>query len=213
MTPLSQSAAEGFPTSTGVRRRLGFGENRGAGPARRRAPEGTWASYAAAIVAFAFAFAGVSFYWAAGGMAGVSTVGGSIERMAIARAPGFVTVLWVTAALKLVGGVLALALTRPWARKLSRRWLLRAAWGAAILLTLYGAVQTASVALVRVGVSPDPPVDSTVLWWRLLLWEPWFLLWGVLLGLAARNAGRTLAPASADGHHGTAGTADTPAGR
>lgn len=211
MTPVRQPAAEGFPTSRGVRRRLGFGETGLEGPARRRAPEGSWASYAAAIVAFAFA--GVSFYWAAGGMAGVTTLGGSIERMATARAPGFVTVVWVTAVLKLAGGVLALALARPWTRELPRRWLLRAAWGAAILLTLYGAVQTASVALLRVGVfKPDPPVDSTVLWWRLLLWEPWFLLWGILLGLAARNAGRNPAPPSANDDPGTSGMAYTPAG-
>lgn len=39
-------------------------------------------------------------------------------------------------------------------------------------------------------IAPDEPVASSVLWWQLLLWEPWFLLWGVVLGLAARNAGR-----------------------
>lgn len=136
-------------------------------------------------------FAGVTFYWAAGGMAGVHTLGGPIEKLAIARDAPFVTILWVTAILKVAGGVLAVALIRPWLRKVPRRWLVRAAWGAAVPLTLYGAIQTASVALVRFNIIiPSKPVASNVLWWRLLVWEPWFLLWGVLLGVAAWHVGR-----------------------
>ncbi|WP_367186615.1 DUF3995 domain-containing protein [Sporichthya sp.] len=139
----------------------------------------------------AFVFAGVSFYWAAGGMAGVHTLGGPIEKMATARDATFVTILWAMAIGKVAGGVLAMALIRRWVRRIPGRWLLRAAWGAAAPLALYGGLQTASVALVRFDIiTPDEPVASSVLWWRLLLWEPWFLLWGVLLGLAARNAGR-----------------------
>jgi len=86
----------------------------------------------------AFVFAGVSFYWAAGGMAGVHTLGGPIEKMATARDATFVTILWATAILKVAGGVLALALIRRGVRKIPRRWLLRAAWAAAALLALYG---------------------------------------------------------------------------
>lgn len=37
-------------------------------------------------------------------------------------------------------------------------------------------------------VTPSEAPESSVLVWRLLLWEPWFLLCGVLLGLAARQA-------------------------
>ena len=142
----------------------------------------------------AFVFAAVSFYWGAGGLVGVSTLGGRIEELALARDPAIIAMVWVTGVLKVLGGLLALALVQPWGRRLPRRWLLRAAWGGAGLLTVYGLLQLTSVALVAFGViTPTQPVESTVLRWRLLLWEPWLLLWGVLLGLAAWAGGKRAA--------------------
>lgn len=144
----------------------------------------TWPAYACAVVALAFA--AISFYWGAGGRAGLSTLGGAIERMALARDPLIVTLVWVTGVLKLAGGLLALALVRPWGHKLPRRWLLAAAWVGAVLLTSYGVLQVTSLGLVALGVlTPSRPIEPTALWWRLLLWEPWFLVWGLLLGLTA----------------------------
>lgn len=132
----------------------------------------------------AFAFAAVSFYWGLGGTAGVSTLGGQIEELALARDPSIIALVWVTGVGKVVGGLLALALVRPWGHALPRQWLLHGAWAGAVLLTVYGLVQVVSVALVALGVlTPTQPVEPSVLWWRLLLWEPWFLVWGVLLGL------------------------------
>jgi len=161
--------------------------NRAGGATHRRALAWSWPGYAAAAVAFSFA--AVTFYWSAGGMAGVSTLGGRFEEWAVARDPMIVTLLWFTGVLKVAGGMLALALVQPWGRRLPRRWLLLAAWSGAVLLTVYGVLQVTSVALVAFGVvTPCPPPDATVLWWRLLLWEPWFLLWGVLLGRTAWSA-------------------------
>lgn len=144
----------------------------------------------------AFTFAAVSFYWAVGDRAGLSTLGGRIEEMALGRDPLIVTMVWVTGVLKVAGGLLALALVQPWGLRLPRHLLLLAAWGGAVLLTAYGVLQLTSVGLVMLGVlTPSQPIDATVLWWRLLLWEPWFLLWGVLLGLAAWSAGSRTGPA------------------
>lgn len=151
---------------------------------RQSGAASSWPGYAAAAVAFAFA--AVSFYWGLGGTAGVSTLGGQIEALALARDPLIIALVWVTGIGKVVGGLFALALVRPWGRALPRRWLLRGAWAGAVLLTVYGLVQVVSVALVAMGVlTPTQPVEPSVLWWRLLLWEPWFLVWGVLLGLTA----------------------------
>jgi hypothetical protein len=158
--------------------------DRAPGSTRRRSLAWSWAGYAAAGVAFAFA--AVSFYWGAGGMAGVSTLGGRFEQLARARDPMIVTMVWVTGFLKVAGGLLALALVQPWGRRLPLRWLRLTAWSGAVLLTVYGVLQVISVALVAFGaVTPSQPVNSTVMWWRLLLWEPWFLIWGVLLGFTA----------------------------
>ena len=47
--------------------------------------------------------------------------------------------------------------------------------------------------------NPHQPLSPSELRWRMLLWEPWFLVWGLLLGLAAgqyrRRTGRYPAPA------------------
>ena len=46
---------------------------------------GRWGAYAACVLALAYA--AVSFYWAAGATAGLSTIGGELEEMARARDP------------------------------------------------------------------------------------------------------------------------------
>ncbi len=150
---------------------------------------GVWAAYAAA--ACAFLFAAVSFYWAVGGTAGLDTLGGRIEELARARDPGMIALGWITGALKVFGGLLALALVRPWGRWFPRWMLLISAWGASAILALYGGVLVVSATLVVIGVvRPTVPVDWTALRWHLALWDSWFLVWGILLGLAARHYAR-----------------------
>lgn len=92
------------------------------------------------------------------------------------------------AIVKVLVGVMALALVQPWGLRLPRRPLLVAAWAAAIGLSAYGALQTGAVALLASGViEPAEPVEARVLRWRLFLWEPWFLLIGLLLAGAAMH--------------------------
>lgn len=40
-------------------------------------------------------------------------------------------------------------------------------------------------ALALLGVFGPPPADPTALRWHVLVWDTWFLLWGLLLGAAA----------------------------
>jgi len=87
---------------------------RAAGPAAARAAN--WTVYAAA--AWVLVFAAMSFYWAAGGSLGSSTMSDTILEPARAREPQFVALLWITGALKAIAGLLALALVRPWGRVL-----------------------------------------------------------------------------------------------
>jgi hypothetical protein len=55
-----------------------------------------------------------------------------------------------------------------------------------VALTLYGGLLVAVGALVLAGViRPAGPVDRTALRWHVLLWDLWFLVWGLLLGVAA----------------------------
>jgi hypothetical protein len=141
-----------------------------------------WAGYAAC--AWALAFSGISFYWAAGGTSGGETIGPAITKLA--HDPAFTAILWSTGALKLVGGVLALALVQPWGRRLPRRLLLAAAWGGGILMILYGGGSWSQETLMVIGVIPIPSgLGHTAALWHVLLWDPWWLLGGILFVLAA----------------------------
>jgi hypothetical protein len=157
---------------------------------------GTIAAYAAGIVAFAYAL--VSLYWALGGHALISTVGGFAAQAA--RRGGAATVLLAltAAAAKLLGGVLALALVRPWGRAVPRVWLLVASAGASVLLVVYGGLNVLAGALVLSSViHPSAGADRTALRWHVGVWDMWFLVWGILLAIATvsywrRTSGRAL---------------------
>src|SRR6266576_1230229 len=144
---------------------------------------GTVTAYAAAIVAFAYAL--MSLYWALGGHGLVSTIGGYAEQFA--RRGGILPVVIALAATlaKEAGGLLALAMVRPWGRAVPRRWLLAGSAVASALLVLYGGLNVLLGALVLSGVThPTGSVDLTALRWHVGVWDLWFLVWGILLALA-----------------------------
>ena len=144
---------------------------------------GTVTAYAATIVALAYAL--MSLYWALGGHGLVSTIGVYVEQLA--RQGGALPVLVALAAAlaKVVGGLLALALVRPWGQAVPRRWLLTGSAGASVLLVVYGGMNVLLGALVLSGViHPAGSVDWTALRWHVGVWDLWFLVWGILLALA-----------------------------
>jgi hypothetical protein len=146
-----------------------------------------YVGYAACL--WALLFAALSFYWAAGGTAGGVTIGPSLERLGRTRDPEFVVILWATGALKVGVGALALALTQPWGRRFPRWALLTAAWSAVAILALYeGAASLVQHALMVSGVIATPAgLGATAARWHLYLWDPWWLLGGVLILVAARE--------------------------
>jgi len=154
---------------------------------------------AAFVLGLLYALASV--YWAAGGTVGLATVGGELERLLRSRATGMVAVVWLTAALKLAGALLGLALARDRRGPLPRWAVPALSWTAAAVLTLYGGVLVAGQVLVQLGaVAPAPDMDWRAFHWHLYLWDPWFLAWGLLLGAAvgararARRRNRDAAP-------------------
>jgi hypothetical protein len=160
--------------------------------AARRRTVGTAAAYAAA--ALAFGYAAVSLYWALGGHAMVSTVGGYVQRFA--REGGALPVLIALAAAvaKVIGGVLALALVRPWGRAVPRGWLLLLGAAASALLVVYGGLNVLAGGLVLAGaIHPAGGVDRMALRWHVGLWDLWFLVWGILLALATAGYRRRTA--------------------
>lgn len=122
-----------------------------------------------------------SAYWALGGTAGLDSVGGPIEEMVRARAPLTLAFIWVVVAVKLAAAVLGIATVRVrsgwW-----RRPLLAMTWAAALVLTLYGGVLVvAGVLVVTRVIAASPDADWAGLYGHLYLWDPRFLLWGLLL--------------------------------
>jgi Protein of unknown function (DUF3995) len=157
---------------------------------------GTWAAYAACWVALAYAL--VSFYWAVGGTLGVGTLGGRLEELAREGDPVILWLAGVAGVLKVAGAVVALALVRPWGRGVPGRLLLVVAWVGAVVLVLYGGVNVVAGALVLGGVIEGTgAVDRGALWWHVLVWDLWFLVWGMLLGVAAWGFGRRVVRSAA----------------
>ena len=156
---------------------------------------GVIAAYAAAIVAFGYAL--VSLYWAAGGRALLSTVGGYAEHLADQGGAVPVIVALAVVLAKVAGGLLALALVRPWGQAVPRRWLLAGSAAVSLLLVAYGGINVLAGSLVLSGViHPAGSVDRTALRWHVGLWDLWFLVWGILLALAVVRFWRR-APAQA----------------
>lgn len=171
----------------------------GIGPApfvTRRAPRNAkWTGYAAC--AWALVFAALSFYWAAGGTAGVHTLSKAIREPALRRDSGFVAILWATAVLKVLAGLLALAFVRPWGATVPRRLLLVAGWGVAAFLTLYGGLGMTGALLTDLGVTESAATGSAR--WYLFLWDPIWVVGGLLFLATVWGKPRLAAPAHQPG--------------
>jgi Protein of unknown function (DUF3995) len=134
------------------------------------------------------AYAAVSVYWAAGGTWLLNTVGGTLGQPGRAGDLGVIVAVWAAAGLKFIGAIVPLAAAgvTPWqAAAVRRRPLRMLAWAEAAILTVYGLVLTGAGLLVQSGViTPAADADHRALAWHAYLWDPWFLLWGVLVAAA-----------------------------
>ncbi|WP_198048343.1 DUF3995 domain-containing protein [Saccharomonospora iraqiensis] len=148
---------------------------------RRERRQPVWAACASAVWGGLFAM--ISLYWALGGLVGIETIGGELERMARAGEVG--PLVWGATIIKVVGVVYSLALVQRWGRTLPRALMLAGGWAATVLLLGYGGVTVGIEILVATGVLAAPAeIDWYAFYWHLALWDPWFVLWGILLGLA-----------------------------
>jgi hypothetical protein len=141
-------------------------------------------------------YAAVSAYWAAGGTALLDSVGGVFQRAGREGSAGLIAVVWVTVLLKLVAATLGIVVVRGQERITPRRGrqLRKLSWGVATLFVLYGGVLSVTGWLVQLGiVSAGASADHEALRWHAYVWDPWFLVWGLLLGVAlARSPARRL---------------------
>ena len=134
--------------------------------------------------------AALSAYWAAGGTGLLDTVGGSIERWGRDGGAGVTLALTATVAIKLLAAWLPIRAVRgPYARAVRRL-----AWLQAAILTIYGGVLTGTGVTIQAGlVNPGAHADWRALDWHAYLWDPWFLIVGLLV-LAALRLTRVSSP-------------------
>ncbi|MBA3653622.1 MAG: DUF3995 domain-containing protein [Actinobacteria bacterium] len=158
--------------------------------ARRRLDAGFLANAACLV---GLGFAAVSAYWLLGGGRLVETLGGDLEKQARVRAAPAVVAMSIVVALKVLAAVLPAVVIRS---RSSSAWMRRLhvlAWIDAAILTVYGLVYTTVGLLVQADVLHSPAGSNEhALAWHTYLWDPWFLVWGLLL-LAAllRRRGET----------------------
>ena len=137
---------------------------------RRRAH---WVALAAC--SWAVIFAGLSFFWAAGGKTGLQpleqSAGGSAALWAVTNI--------VAGLLKLGLGIGALAVVGDWLPRALRRPLRLLVWMAGVGMLAYGVLGLGSDILHVTGVIDDP---ATRRWFfiYLVLWDPWWTLGGAL---------------------------------
>jgi hypothetical protein len=141
-----------------------------------------WSAHGAAVLAALSA--AMSAYWLAGGTALLSTVGGVVEEQGRQGGAVVAAGLALVVVGKLAVAVLALALAHSPAGRRLQRLVGLAGLLAGGVLTLYGGALVAVGALALTGVLGEP-ADPTALRWHVFFWDPWFLLWGVLLLVAA----------------------------
>lgn len=91
----------------------------------------------------------------------------------------------MTGALKVAGGLLALALLPPWRGRRPLAWTLGV--GGA-LMALYGLALLVQHGLMAAGVLSRGDLEAGEVLWHLFLWDPVWLVGGVLFVLAARQA-------------------------
>lgn len=148
---------------------------------------GRWPVYAA--IGWTVLFAGMSFYWAMGGMLGTRSLGGAIYEKALHPDPSFRLVVWATGFVKLAGvlplaGLLAAGIGPALRKGLSLLCVI-----AGVLMALYGSANVVTIALAAFGVL-DFDLETYAIVWRLAFWEPFWVLGGILYVVAGRRGKR-----------------------
>ena len=145
-------------------------------------------------------YVAVSVYWALGGTWLLGTVGSALVHRGGSASAVLLIGVWAAVLLKLIGTVLPLASRQPTRRSWHRVLrLLTVAEGA--ILTLYGLVLTAVGMGTQIGiVHTSSSADHRALAWHAYLWDPWFLVWGLLVVLTLWQSRhhRSKAPSPAD---------------
>ena len=146
------------------------------------APRRTGSEAAKAAFVLGLLYAAVSVYWGLGGTWLLATVGGALQRQDRAGAAILVLAVWAAVVIKTVAAVLPLLALRRMTSSGWTRAISLLAWIEAGILTVYGLVLTVVDMLVQTGtIHSWAGADHRAMAWHAYLWDPWFLVWGLLV--------------------------------
>ena len=137
-------------------------------------------------IAWTLIFTAMSFYWAAGGMVGVRSLGGQIYKMALENDPSLVPIVWLTGFVKLAGCLLLVLLLYPWKYARLEKTLLLVTRIAGAFLFLYGLLNFITISLAALNIL-DFDLSGYATMWRLIFWEPFWMLGGILYWMSVQK--------------------------
>lgn len=137
-------------------------------------------------IAWTIIFAGMSFYWAIGGMLGVRSLGGAVYEMSLNPEPSFIMIVWLTGLIKLLGAILLLLLFVQWSNAVIKKILYYIAKTAGVLLFLYGLLNFITISMSAINLLQFD-LDAYATFWRLVFWEPFWMLGGVCYFFAVKR--------------------------
>ncbi|GAB2571933.1 DUF3995 domain-containing protein [Gracilibacillus alcaliphilus] len=137
-------------------------------------------------IAWTIIFAGMSFYWAIGGMLGVRSLGGAVYEMSLNPEPSFIMIVWLTGLIKLLGAILLLLLFVQWSNAVIKKILYYIAKAAGVLLFLYGLLNFITISMSAINLLQFD-LDAYATFWRLVFWEPFWMLGGVCYFFAVKR--------------------------
>lgn len=173
--------ANWFPTAPGNRRvrRVGIAA-------------AVWALLFAALSLYWALAASLDWHWALTGALGAETIGRDIARSVAERDTGFLATLWASVAVKALLALIPLALVQPWGRFFSSWLRLAGCWIAGVLLALYGLINGIEhLAMVTGAIETPAGLGARAARWHLFLWDPFWLLGGLLILATAWLAGKS----------------------
>lgn len=131
-------------------------------------------------------FAGMSFYWAMGGLWGVKSLGGAIYEMSLNPSPSFLAIVWLTGFMKLLGaGLLAMLLMKLENPLLNLIIYYVIKIGGAFLF-IYGALNFITISLHALHIL-EFDLDRYATFWRLAFWEPFWMGGGIFYYFSAKK--------------------------